>query len=302
MSKIRKDLKALRQGKLAKTNIDDTKSKPDKIKTAVFLISFTGILLVMLGYGYKLGLANSFGYYAVDIVDDATDFLYAASTPISIIFNRFGDSEFFSSLFQEKFFLYPLIILSAVFLSYFLFVRYCLCRSDMRDMVVEWLEESAKASFWDEVIYTDNVLKGFLKVFGLVMASTFYIVVSFYGILILALMFLIVVPAWGYAEGKAVAEDFIINSDRCFRHYVDGPRPEEAKGKREKVAICVSVDNGQGIVTGRQIARNSQRIFLYVKDYRINDKGQKEAIRIPKSYPIRNAVIERVDTEDMPDN
>jgi hypothetical protein len=115
-----------------------------------------------------------------------------------------------------------------------------------------------------------------------------------YGAFVVFTCILVIAFGIGYSEGVTFAKEEIIKPKAC------APYVKKAGKDVEKTAYCARVvENGKEIARGRIIMENSERIFLYVKEITVNDKQENEVVRVPKSFPIHNAIIERVDTEDV---
>lgn len=115
-----------------------------------------------------------------------------------------------------------------------------------------------------------------------------------YGAFVVFSLVLVFAFGIGYTEGAKFAKEEIIKPKAC------APYIKKTGKDVEKTAYCARIlQDGNEIARGRIIFEGSERIFLYVKEIRVNDKQENELIRVPKSFPIHNAVIERVDTEDV---
>jgi len=245
--------KNLRRNHLQDEEVVSKKSKLDFIKAFLFIVSFLGLLLALLGYGYMLGIGFTFGY-----------------DPLAV-----------------------------VWLLAYVFVRFIRSDPKRHRATRQWLQGADESvSYMEKAVFIDSPFKGFIRV---LITTPLYIYIGTFVMFLIAFLLLtaiVTVPNLGYQEGQKIAQD-VKNATGCVPHDIENAERKVIK-KDDKVkprANCVRVlQEGKKAVRGRVIATNSQRIFLYVRETQQDNK----VIRVTKSYPIRNTVVERVDTEDIP--
>lgn len=288
--------KTLRRRQLESFAKEHKHSKLDGIKILLFILTILGILLTLLGYGYDLGIASTFGYSPLEIVNNGTDFLYDSSTPMMLIYAKVLKWTFWKGLFLSNYYIRLVIGCTLGLLVVFTFVKFVRSSPKRHDATRDWIDSTEKSTdYFERAVFDDGIVKGFFRV---VIMTPFYMYLGSLLIFICVFLLLTVifmVPILGYTEGKKVAKDYVVDATGCVQL-----RTKNKKVETDKKANCVAlVQDEKEIARGRVIAQNSERIFLYVREYRVNDKQEKEEIMVPKSYPIRDAIIERVDTEDF---
>lgn len=296
MAKFRKSLRPNQ----STVSVEENNSKLDFIKIAVFLISFIGVLLVLLGYGYLTGLGSQFGYLAAEIVNDKSDFLSASAMPLAAIFSNFFSWTFWKDILCSWEWVHNFIA-GSTFLAILLYLllRYGLRSPNRKRAVRNWLNKNS-VNVMDRIVFEDNLFKGFIKVLFAVPLFLSGIAFTIFYTIAVVLFLIVIIPVIGMEEGKKDATEYIVNAEVCAARYMTLKDRDPNIKSGGKGAICVRlIQNNKEVVRGRVIATTNRRIFLYVKAFRLNDKQEKEEIRVPKSYPIRNVIIERVETEDI---
>jgi hypothetical protein len=286
-SRLRKNV-ALRSSPLEETNTES------KLFNRVLLwLPYSGALAILLGFGYMSGLAAQFGYSATEILSDTKEFIFAGLYPIFTTFLRLFSWDFFKDLvissISDKFvFLFGFIFLSAYFLFNILFRT-----KQKQTRTKNWAHSILPKLFARELTTTRFVVETLL-VTVISVAYKLIVTIMLYGAFVVFTCILVIAFGIGYSEGVTFAKEEIIKPKAC------APYVKKAGKDVEKTAYCARVvENGKEIARGRIIMENSERIFLYVKEITVNDKQENEVVRVPKSFPIHNAIIERVDTEDV---
>ncbi len=271
----------------------ETKSDSDLFKKLLFLLPYSGALLIALGYGYTTGISSQFGYSAKDFLNDISGFLSAAFDPALIISMKFFSWDFLTNSIinsvTDKWLIGYVITFIIIYTFFHLFNRTPEKRETTKRWFVEKLRSVVDSKLTRKRIVIEVLLVAFAGIFLKFLATLMVYVV----IVILAAFFL-AVPVFGFSAGAEYAKDYIIHPKACT------PFVKNMGKEIPKTAPCVRLLIGEKeIVRGREIARNSERIFLYVKEVRKDNEQKEIEVRVPKSFPIRNAIIERVDTEDV---
>lgn len=294
--------KQLRRNKLRLN--DESQINPDKsiFKSILFWLPYSGALSILLGYGYISGIATTFGYSATDFMHNTSDFLAVALDPLVIIGVRvlsWSALKVFlsSSIYSIDTLGYVIFSLSIYLLYHFFF------RTQQKKVISKrWIKNKLSKVFVQDPskrrFIFQLLLAGLLGFIVKVLATAFVYISTF-----ILFIFILIIPMLGYTIGRDFAFEQIINPKECSPHHVQvevNSKIKKTYKETKKTANCVRIlqDNNE-IARGRVIAENSERIFLYIKEIRVNGKQENEVIRVPKSFPIHNAVIERVDTEDV---
>jgi len=285
--------KQLRRNKTTHKNELKETSGTSIFKSILFWLPYSGALSILLGFGYMTGLAAQFGYSATDILVDTKGFLFAGLYPIFTIFVEIFSWDYFkdfviSSVSDNSVYLYILISL----LAYFLF-NLCF-RTPKKQTRTRNLIRSSLPKIFVREPSSSRVIVETLLVAALSVTYKLIITLLLYGVLIAITSMLILAFGLGYKEGAKYAQEEIIKPKNC------APYIKKTGKDIEKTAYCSRIiQDDNEVARGRLIAFNSERIFLYVREAKTGDDGVERDVRIPKSFPIRNAIIERVDTEDV---
>lgn len=268
------------------------KTENKLFKNFLLLLPVSGAFSILLGYGYMTGIAQQFGYAATDIVADTQGFIFAGLYPVFTIFSKVFSWEYFCNLLRsgasDWWALLYIAIFGSMYLGFNLFFR----TKQKKRKALRKLRKLPKlfvgSPSWIRVVVESLLV---------VVASVTYkliITVLGYGIFITFTSVLLLGFALGYKEGANFAQEEIIKPKSC------APYIKETGRNVDKTAYCARVImGGKEIARGRVIAFNSERIFLNVKKYSTNAKQERKEFRVPKSFPIRNAIVERVNTEDI---
>lgn len=252
-------------------------------KNILLLLPVSGAFSILLGFGYMTGIAQQFGYAATDIVADTQGFIFAGLYPVFTIFSKVLSWEYFCNLLRSGasdwwVFLY-IAIFGFMYLGFNLFFR----TNQKKRKTLRRLRKLPKL-----FVRSPSWMRIAVESLLVVVASVTYkviITVLGYGIFIAFTSVLLLGFALGYKEGANFAQEEIIKPKSC------APYVKETGKSVEKTAYCARVVIAdKEVARGRVIAFNSERIFLYVKE---------KAVRVPKSFPIRNAIVERVNTESI---
>lgn len=278
MNNKRKILKRQRLNETITAPREQALSSLDYIKIFAYLLPICGVFLIVLGYGRITGLAAIFGFSALELVDDKTDFLYEAALPLMQLYTQLVEI-LFSSIFWTL-----ILVITGIASILYIIIR-CLLSSPKRRREIRNKLELI-GSFFESSAFDLGPVLGFIQAIVKIITEIFKFLSPIWFFLFVITLVLFIGFS-GYYQGQELARDYIVDPKNCAGDLTGKP------GK-EKVAICVAVFNdGSEIARGRVIASTKQRIFLYIKG--------EDNTRISKSYPVRNAIIERVETEDKPE-
>ncbi len=275
MNKKRKNLKNLRRNQTIAEPQLQKLSSLDLIKMFAYLLPISGVFLIVLGYGRITGLATIFGLTALELVDDKTDFLYEAALPLMQVYTQVLE------VLSSPFFWTVIFCIAGIFLIGYIIIR-CFRNSFESSGEIkakfDWVDYFFKSSAFDL-----GPILGFIRAVVKIHTEIFTFMSSIW-LLLFVITLVLFIGLGGYHQGQKLAKDYIVYPKNCATDLTGEP------GK-EKVAICVAVFNdGNEVARGRVIAITKERIFLYIKG--------EDNTRISKSYPMRNAIIEHVGTED----
>lgn len=252
------------------------------VLVSVFTV-LTSILLV-LGYGYKRGVADVFHLEVSEIADSASDFLIVAADALAYVLMNMLDkfSIFIKSIWIK--YLIESVVLAVMFpLGWYLAQKRNSQQKPDKD-------SSNKKDAWYKRSIVQYLMASF---FGLGVYPITLLVLYILILYVLAMPFAFLIPL-GYAPGKENAETYIIKPQHCAPlpflqadTKTRKPQAKQDKQTKEVFANCVAVvKDGNEIARGRRIAVHAERIFLYIKK-----TGEV------KSVPLNDATIVLVDSE-----
>lgn len=271
----------------------EKQNKPDKsyIKYVLLLLSYSGVLLILIGYGYTTGIALTFGYSATDLLHDTSGFLSAGFDPLLQITMKNISWAYIVNAFRSGLTDFMTKWYVIFFLIIYLIMYFFSFSAEKGESVKDWVLVNVVDRFKAQCESFKFIAGAvFFALLGLLLKLAATLLM--YGAVLLVSAFFLMLPLEGYSLGEKYAKDYIKNPKEC--------KPLEKGNTKEieKKASCVRLLNGDvELVRGREIARNSERIFLYVKEMKIDAQQKGKEVWVPKSYPIRNVIIERVETE-----
>ncbi|MGJ8619470.1 MAG: hypothetical protein ACSHWN_03980 [Methylophilaceae bacterium] len=274
MNNKRKNLKKLSRNQDINETQEQNLASLDYIKIFAFLLSISGVFLIVLGYGRITGLAAIFGLTALELVDDKTDFLYEAAVPLMQFYTQVVE------MLSSSIFWTLILVFTGIFSILYIIIRCLRSSPEIRRNISSKVDRVGY--FFESSAFDLGPVLGFIRAIVKILTEIFTFLSPIWYLLCVITLVLLV-GLGGYYRGQKLAKDYIVYPNNCAGDLT-------GKSGKEKVAICVAVLNdGNEIARGRIIASTKERIFLYIKN--------EDNARITRSYPIHNAIIERVDTE-----
>lgn len=279
------------------------------------VISLMTVVLMLVGYGYTLGLATSFGYDASDIYRSPIDFLLASSQPLGNVFNLLYSEDGFGKLnshfSKNELWQYVAIAILLYFIidvGSWLLVKY--------PKVMIYRSKLSLKNVW--IWFQRSCIIGRYVMVGFSGIGVAYTSLSFvYLALLLVLLSIMILPAIGYSNRRNVAVNEIISDDvQCAAYQTVLPKvgnsqaklsssPKEAEGRNQtkKSVMCLAViKDGRLIARGRRITTNSDQLFLYARVKKYTTDGKlKQTLMIPKTVPLKDVIVEQADTDEWPE-
>lgn len=256
-----------------------TRNWEQTFKILAATISLIGISLTLLGYGFVLGLTDTFGLDVTDVYRSPIDFLLASKDTIVISIDRFSKIDENQNIRQTL--LFSGTILALAFLLCYFICKIFLNTPEKRKKV-----KTKADSFLFTVLTT---VKKFHLDYPFVAISSFIAPWVLVRGVFLLIQFIIAVialfPIFGFFAGRLATQENILMPVHCQSYAPTKPRsPKKVEGG----AICLRILNkdGEEISRGRRIARTADQLFLYNS---INGKTM--------SIPLRDARVEQVLSE-----